>query len=95
MAGKDRTGPLGAGPMTGRGLGYCNPNINRTEVGLGASRGACLGLGRGRGCGAGMGRRGRGLGFYQADPKTQTELLIEEKEILENRLNLINESLEE
>jgi Family of unknown function (DUF5320) len=24
MPGRDRTGPLGAGPRTGRGLGYCS-----------------------------------------------------------------------
>ncbi len=24
MPGGDRTGPVGAGPMTGRGAGYCN-----------------------------------------------------------------------
>jgi hypothetical protein len=26
MPGFDGTGPMGAGPMTGRGLGYCSPS---------------------------------------------------------------------
>ncbi len=40
MAGRDKTGPLGAGPGTGRGLGGCVPG---TFV-----------RGRGRGCGLGF-----------------------------------------
>lgn len=95
MAGRDRTGPQGAGPMTGRGLGLCNPNNEGTVVGLG--RGAGLGRGYGRGVGLGRGGRGRGrgLGFYQADTRTQKEILTEEKQILEDRLNLVNDNLEE
>ncbi|HEX42645.1 MAG TPA: hypothetical protein ENN81_11405 [Phycisphaerales bacterium] len=49
MPGGDGTGPLGYGPMTGRGAGYC--------AGYGAP-GAFGPLGRGRGRG-----RGRGLRF--------------------------------
>lgn len=37
MPGFDRTGPLGQGPMTGRGMGYC---------GKGFSRGRGFGMGR-------------------------------------------------
>lgn len=101
MAGRDRTGPQGAGPMTGRGLGLCNPNNEGTVVGLGYGRGVGLGRGAGlargygRGVGLGRGGRGRGLGFYQADTRTQKEILTEEKQILEDRLNLVNDNLEE
>jgi hypothetical protein len=50
MPAKDRTGPRGEGPMTGRGLGDCNPNAtNQRPLGLGGGRG--LGRGRGRGLG--------------------------------------------
>ena len=42
MPGGDRTGPVGAGPMTGRGAGYCN-GFNRPG---GFNAGA--GMGRGR-----------------------------------------------
>ena len=41
MPGGDGTGPLGQGPMTGRGMGWCG------------HRGDARGLGRGRGRGAG------------------------------------------
>lgn len=49
----DQTGPLGQGPMTGRGKGYCKGNaapggFNRAP-----------GLGMGRGAGAGRGRQNR------------------------------------
>jgi len=54
MPGGDRTGPLGMGPMTGRGVGYCagypvpgyaNPFIRRG-----------MGMARGRGFGRGFNR---------------------------------------
>jgi len=58
----DRTGPMGMGPMTGRGAGYC--------AGLGVpgyaspvpGRGFGMGFGRGRGSwGRGFGGGGRGF----------------------------------
>lgn len=57
----DRTGPMGLGPMTGRGAGLCagypepgfvNPGPGR-GCGMGMGRG---GWGRGRGSGGGWGR---------------------------------------
>jgi len=53
----DRTGPAGAGPMTGRGLGYCAgyPHPGYAAPGVGG-----MGLGRGYGRGAGWGGRGGG-----------------------------------
>jgi len=45
----DRTGPMGIGPMTGWGAGYCS---GHTVPGKGG-----VGFGRGRGCGLGMGWR--------------------------------------
>jgi hypothetical protein len=61
MPGGDRTGPLGMGPLTGRGAGYCRgygmPGFaNRWAGGWDAGRGA--GFGRG---GYGRGRRNRFL----------------------------------
>ena len=51
----DQTGPNGAGPMTGRAAGSCNPNAT---AGMG---------GRGRGMGRGMGRgRPQGSGPQSA-----------------------------
>ncbi len=51
MPGGDRTGPLGRGPMTGRGLGYCARFL---FPGF---------LSRGRGLGLGFGRRPRNRSF--------------------------------
>jgi len=51
MPGGNRMGPLGAGPMTGRGAGYC--------AGGGAAGNITAG---GRFCGFGRGRGGRGGG---------------------------------
>lgn len=57
MPGLDKTGPMGQGPMTGRGMGSCNQQLNPGRgMGLGLGRGFRGGRGRGRGCGFGMGR---------------------------------------
>jgi len=47
----DRTGPTGAGPMTGRGAGFC--------AGFNAAGFQTAGGGFGRGCGRGFGFRNR------------------------------------
>ena len=57
MPAGNRTGPMGMGPRTGRGLGYCSGY---------SAPGYMQGypMGRGRGWGGGMGRgRGRGWGW--------------------------------
>jgi hypothetical protein len=48
MPGGDRTGPMGAGPLTGGGFGYCGPSPERgySRYGFEGRRG---GFGRGRG----------------------------------------------
>ena len=59
MPGGNRTGPTGAGPMTGRAAGYCagNPAPGYANVGFGnRGFGRGRGLGFGRGPGQGMGR---------------------------------------
>jgi len=59
MPAGDRSGPLGRGPMTGRGTGYCvgNPGPGHMFGGPGFGFGRGFGWGRGFGFG-----RGRGLG---------------------------------
>ena len=65
----DRRGPEGAGPMTGRGLGYCSgndqPGFAADAAPQGAARGFRNGAGRGPGFGRGRGfaRAGRGCGM--------------------------------
>lgn len=96
MPRRDGTGPMGQGPMTGRGVGFCNGS---NVVGYGT--GLCLGLGIGAGLGwcrsRGLGRRrGRGM-LNVTDSQTaesRKEVLFQQKEALENRLGIINRQLE-
>ncbi|MGJ4851597.1 DUF5320 domain-containing protein [Bacillota bacterium Meth-B3] len=90
MPGRDGTGPVGAGLMTGRGFGVCSGGA----PGYGAGRGAGLGLGRrgGRGCGRGFG------GYVPSDrygSLTRKEALSEHKKLLEDRLDFVNKQLDE
>ncbi len=58
----DRTGPWGAGPMTGRAAGYCAgysvPGFMNPTAGYGRGWGRGRGRGFGRGWGRGFGRGG-------------------------------------
>ena len=58
----DGTGPLGMGPMTGRGAGRCAGYAGRGYFNAGPGWGFS-GWGRGRGRGRGFGRRFRAGGF--------------------------------
>jgi hypothetical protein len=52
MPGGDRTGPMGSGPMTGRGAGYCAGNIRAGYGNFGARAGyGCRGGNQGGGRG--------------------------------------------
>lgn len=55
MPGGDRTGPMGMGPMTGRGAGYCGGSAAPGFAG--GALGGFFGRGRGRGGGGGRGWR--------------------------------------
>ena len=74
MPGGDRTGSMGQGPRTGRGLGYCSgfdlPGFTRgTGNGMGRGFGSGRGMRYGRGMGGGRGLgRGRGIGAFNAGP---------------------------
>jgi len=78
----DRTGPMGAGPRTGRGMGYCSgydaPGFANPAFGSGFG----WGRGRGGGWGGGFGRRHRffgagqaGWGYPRYAPPSQEETL--------------------
>ena len=104
----DRTGPLGLGSMTGRGLGMCVTGVNALRYGARAGRSVRrgLGLGLGPGLGRGLGYGvilglcygyARATGRYKAVNQTEVsekELLREQKERLESRLDMINKQLE-
>jgi hypothetical protein len=101
----DRTGPLGLGPRTGRGLGFCSgydvPGYMNPGPGLG------LGWGRGRGwrwwCRwfGGFGRGWRWRWFWRipffggASFGDEAELLRQEAEILKKNLEAIEKRLSE
>lgn len=78
----DQTGPTGAGPMTGRGAGFCAGNH---AAGFQTAGG---GFGRGMGCGMGRGFRNR---FVQPVQPTQSAELSELKE----QMTRIEQRLEE
>jgi hypothetical protein len=65
MPRRDGTGPMGAGSMTGRGLGICT-GANAVKYGAGLGMGLGLGLACRRGFGRGF---GRGFAFNQTSSK--------------------------
>ena len=103
MPGFDRSGPMGAGPMTGRAMGRCNPN--RAAVGPafygGYGRGMAMRRGRGGGgFGAGRGfRRGFGPGYGWAAPMapagSELDALKSEADFMQKSLETINRRIAE
>lgn len=85
----DGTGPTGAGPLTGRGFGFCRGVGALGRAGLGA--GLCLGIARGFGFGR---KLGMGFGLNQYSGETQKELLQQQKEMLKNQIKAVDEQLE-
>lgn len=95
MPGRDGTGPMGMGGMTGRGLGACT-GANAPFYGGGFGRGCGRGFGRGVGRGLGF---GRGFGFgaysnYNYNRTTPKEVLQAQKEQLQVELGAIDQRLE-
>ena len=90
MPRKDGTGPMGAGSMTGRGLGLCT-GANAVKYGAGLG----LGLGLGLACKRGFGRGfGRGIVVNQTSSKTQKELLQGQRNVQKSRLEAVDKQLE-
>jgi hypothetical protein len=81
---------MGAGSMTGRGLGSC-AGANAVKYGAGLGLGVGLGLACRRGFERGF---GRGFAVNQNSSKTQKELLQEQKNVLKSRLDVIDKQLE-
>ena len=91
----DGTGPMGAGPMTGRSAGFCAGFSSPGFANPVGGRGLGLGLGRGRGFaaggGGGFGLRNR---FYAA-PYAQPAAITQEQEktYLENEVKSLENEL--
>jgi hypothetical protein len=103
MPGGDRTGPVGMGPMTGRGAGFCAGYSTAGYTSPVGGRGLC-----GRGGGGGRGRRNwfraTGLpfwarmaqGFFGAPSAEQErEALRQQSQHLQESLDAINRRLED
>lgn len=80
----DGTGPLGEGPMTGRGLGYC-AGYNTPGYTKGVP------MGRGFGFGRGLGFGWRRLFPLTRAPATQNQ----ERAVLEDQLKALEEQIKE
>ena len=100
----DGTGPEGAGPMTGRGAGFCDGNDVPGFRGPGRGRGFGFGMGRGRSFGGGRGLRrglrgwwgpGSGRFGWSEDPDNAREDPQVEKGYLKRQLEGIKQRLSE
>ena len=97
MPGGDRTGPMGMGPLTGGGFGYCaDARQGGYNAGMGRRGGRCLGRGGGRG----------GFGFrntlnspwgYRSAPRLdkadETKMLTEQAVALKEELKAVQDRL--
>ena len=111
MPGGDGTGPMGMGPMTGRGAGYCagypNPGYMNSIPGRGWGRGFGRGWGRDRGWGRGF---GRGWAVYpyeygnpyaaapyapEVTPQQEADMLKKEANAMQDEINFINQRISE
>jgi hypothetical protein len=107
----DRTGPLGAGPMSGRAAGYCAGLGMPGNMNPIPGRSFGMGFGRGRGFGGG-GRGWRhwfyatglpgwmrsgwcGLPYQQPEPEAEKQMLKNQAEALQSELELIKRRLDE
>lgn len=95
MPGRDRTGPQGAGPRTGRGLGDCGSTTNSPAPGFGGG----FGFGRGRG-GMGRGRRNRFFaagvpGRVPPTPEQEVADLKAQAELMKGQLEAIQKRIEQ
>jgi hypothetical protein len=95
MPGRDRTGPMSAGPRTGRGMGYCGSTTANPVFGVGRG----LGFRRGRG---GMGRGWRHR-FYATGvpawiapaPESEVADLKAQADWLKGQLDAIQKRIEQ
>lgn len=91
MPGRNGTGPLGMGSMTGRGFGFCRSMNNGAAAGGRFGRNAF-------GCGFGYGRRSFGAAFgvgsWNPAVITKDDLRLRAQE-LKAELDWINETLSE
>lgn len=106
----DGTGPMGMGPMTGRGMGFCAGVVASGPINMTPGRGFGMGCGRGfRGRGAGGGRGWRNMfhatglpAWARGDvpaaipaPPQELAVLKQQAEYLGNALESIRKRIQE
>lgn len=90
MPGRDRTGPMGQGPLTGGSFGFCaGPGYRAHGMGF---RGRGRGLGRGGGGDFGLGPRAR-LCWWRPSETGAKEWLHEQQEWLQQELDFVKKQL--
>jgi hypothetical protein len=97
MPGGDRTGPLGAGPRSGRGMGFCSGYDRPGFVNLASSFRGRLGFGRG---GGGRGWRHRTFatgvpGWAATTTEQETADVKAQADWLKGQLDAIQKRIEE
>jgi len=108
MPGFNRTGPMGAGPTTGGGRGFCNPANAGPERSAVRDANSGGGMMSGRGFRGGFGRRirlcfGRGFAWnqpqyfatYPEDPTGELDMLKAQAASAKNMLDSINRRIAE
>ena len=94
MPGFNGSGPMGAGPMTGGGRGYCNPAYSGNERPMGYGRG--MAYGRGFRGGSAPGRGGsRGYGRGVQYPSVYAQESLDELNALKQQVDAINRRISE
>ena len=93
----DRTGPMGAGPMTGRAAGFCAGNTAPGYANFGGGRGRGMGFGRGGGFGRGFGRGWIAPGAATVAPTGPQELAVlkQQAQQLQADMELIQSRIQE
>ena len=91
MPRRDGTGPMGQGPLSGRRTGACSGQGKGQGAG---GMGKGMGRGAGQGFGQGMGPGNRGSVTSQGSEPLAKEELLQEKKMLQQRLEMINKHLE-
>jgi len=86
MARGDGTGPMGAGAMTGRGLGTC--------AGCGGNVVGGRGVGRGMGMGGGRGMGVRNRNFSNVVQQVSVMSAEQEKEFVQNDVKALENELD-
>ncbi len=88
----DGTGPIGNGPMTGQGQGFCAVQVG---TGFGNRNGFGRAMGRGRGCGSGWRNRFNNGGTIGVGRRADAGNTEDELTSLENECTQMEEYLKQ